>query len=72
MLASRLPRQPKGTCSLDGAGQECIAGRQEFPASRDFDISVLGIPLTVLARVDVEMLPGQRFRVERGHGIVHA
>jgi len=44
----------------------------EFPASRDFDISVLGIPLTVLARVDVEMLPGQRFRVERGHGIVHA
>ncbi len=32
MPASRLPRQPIDTCSLDGAGEECIAGLQELPA----------------------------------------
>ena len=69
--ASRLPGQPVGTRRLDGPGQECVARRQELPASRDLDISVLRIPLTVLARVDVEMLPGQRLRIERVLRIVH-
>ena len=57
MPASRLPRQPVCTCGLDGPGHEGIAGGQELPVGRDLDVTMLGIPLTILGRVDVEMLP---------------
>lgn len=56
VLASRLPRQPVGTCSLDGPGQEGITRGQKVPASRDLDVSMLGIPRTILGRVNIEML----------------
>jgi hypothetical protein len=71
VLASRLPRQPVGTRSLDGPGQEGIARGYELPARGDLDISMLGIPLTILGRLDVEMLLGESFRMERGLRIVH-
>ncbi len=71
MPASRLPRQPVGARSLDGPGQEGIARRQELPVSRNLNISVLGIPLTILGRVDVEMQGTQGFGIGRGLRIVH-
>ena len=71
MPASRLPRQPVGIPSLDGPAQEGIARGQELPASRDLNISVFGIPLTGLGRVDVEMLRCENLRIGRHLRIVH-
>ncbi len=71
MPASRLPRQPVGVPGLDGPGQEGIARGQELPASRDLNISVFGVPLTVLGRVDVEMLRCENLRIGWHLRIVH-
>jgi hypothetical protein len=65
LLASRLPRDPVGTRSLDGPGQEGITRGQEVPADRDPDVSMLGIPRTVLGRVNIQMLYRERFIVRR-------
>jgi hypothetical protein len=56
LLASRLPRQPVGTRSLDGPGQEGITRGQEVPASGDLNVSMFGIPRAILGRVNIEML----------------
>jgi hypothetical protein len=71
MPASRLPRQPVGTRSLHRPGQEGIPRGQELPTSRDLDIPMLGIPLTVLGRVDVEMLRCESLRIGRPLRIFH-
>jgi hypothetical protein len=41
--------------SVECSQPEGITRGQEVPASRDFDVSMLGIPRTVLGRVDIEM-----------------
>jgi hypothetical protein len=71
VLAARLPRHPVGTRCLDSPGQEGIARGQELSAGRDLDVSMLGIPLAFLGRVDVEMLPCESLRSERRVRIVH-
>lgn len=71
MSASRLPRQPIGTCGFDGPGHEGIARWQVLPAGRDLDVAMLRIPLTILGRVDVEMLPVESLRIDRGLRLVH-
>lgn len=71
VLASRLPRKPIDTPSLDGPGQEGIARGQELPASGDLDVSMLGIPLTTLGRVDIEMLGCEILRARRFLSIAH-
>ena len=43
--------------ALTVRGHEGIARGQGLPVGRDLDVTMLGIPLTILGRVDVEMLP---------------
>ena len=71
VLAARLPGYPVGTRCLDSPCQEGITRRQELPAGGDLDVSMLGIPLSFLGRVDVEMLACENLRIERSLGIVH-
>ena len=71
LAASRLPGQPIPAGGLHGPGQESIARGQELPARRDLDISVLGIPLSILGGVHVEVFGHQGLRISRRLRIAH-
>jgi hypothetical protein len=69
--ATRLPRQPVDARRFDCPGDEGIARGQELPIGRDLELSVVGVPRTVLGRIDVEMLRCQSFGIGRGLRVFH-
>ena len=70
MPASRLPRQPVGSPALTVRVKKA-SPEGKNPSQQGFHISVFRIPLTVLGRVDVEMLRFENLRIGRHLRIVH-